>query len=393
MKTDVRIDLDKLVHSYRENLLTVLRGFSVEPELEFLEAWVPEQDDAGSIIGLVEAARQGGLEKLTVVVSSASRSNLDLDALTAALAPFGSVDSVASGDGLELAVLFSGNAAAAPARPSSEAPAARSAPVTEKAVERVRSSDADTRSDDGVLPDGYGRALDEQVREFKYEGPLGSTALGERLEAASGSATLRVLIDPSQHRITVARHQGGGSKQQRKLLELLCRGLEGVPVQEGYDHAVVRLEHLLRRGVEARPRPGIVLPNNVSSAFKELQDLVSAIVRDYRTRQGLTTTANFYHPEPSPSWQALSDEEKMARIQAVIAGHPAGQDLRVVRVEGLQRFVLASSSAAGEITGVQLLQLESHVKRNIESTLYFEMQPRVDENKLRRLIDKGAATS
>lgn len=395
MKPQVRLDYEKLATSYRENLLTILRGFTVEPDSEFLETWVPDQDDAGSIIGLVEAAENGGLDELTIFIGQGSLRALDLPALKLAAGRYGRVQTAASGDGLELQVVLTGGAAnpepiAAPVVASAKPASVASDLGSRRPAPAVRL----TRQDDGVLPAGYARALEAAASSFSHEGALGAQPGAELLEATITGATLAVLVDPSDHRVKAARHHGGGSDQRRKLLDLLCRGVEGRPAQEAVDHAVVRLEHSLRGGLDTRSNPGIVLPKNVSSAFGELQDFLDRVLREYRQRQSLKTTKNFYDPAPSSQWQSMSDAERVAQIQATIDGHPRGKGLQVIRVEGLQRFVLGVADAAyAGVSGPQLLELEAHVKRQVEPTLYFEMQPRVDDNKLRRLNDKGATKS
>ncbi len=106
MVTTARVDYEKLVAAYWANLTTILRGFSPGEELEFLEAWVHDDDSARSILNMLEAARDYGLRGLIVELGPQTRATLNLEQLTAEAGQLGQAHVEVSPTGVELQVAF-----------------------------------------------------------------------------------------------------------------------------------------------------------------------------------------------------------------------------------------------------------------------------------------------
>src|SRR5262245_31445067 len=67
-----RLDFDRLVQEYMENLNVTLRGFHAARNHEFLASWVPCDEPTASLLDLVELARDARLERLVIVVGAAT---------------------------------------------------------------------------------------------------------------------------------------------------------------------------------------------------------------------------------------------------------------------------------------------------------------------------------
>src|SRR5437016_6156052 len=99
------IDYEKLVAAYWDNLTTVLRGFSAA-EFEFLETWVPDDDDATNILSIIEAAAEARLPGLSLYLGAATLQNLDLATLQNTSAELGTVQTAVQAEGLRFDVIF-----------------------------------------------------------------------------------------------------------------------------------------------------------------------------------------------------------------------------------------------------------------------------------------------
>src|SRR3989338_4243077 len=100
------VDYERLAEEYKESLTTVLRGFKAGAE--FLETWVPDEDDLQSILNILEAAEVDGLGKISVYIGSDTLRNLDLRKLAEFAAKVGAVKIEANGEGINLNVSFTG---------------------------------------------------------------------------------------------------------------------------------------------------------------------------------------------------------------------------------------------------------------------------------------------
>ncbi|HKW94575.1 MAG TPA: hypothetical protein VJX92_22010, partial [Methylomirabilota bacterium] len=210
------------------------------------------------------------------------------------------------------------------------------------------------------------------------------------LEAGRDGWVLSALVDEATHRVRSARHRGARG-DARALLEGLCAVMEDKPLLECADHAVIRLEYRLRDRDRPRPVAGIVTPESVESAFGPLTAAVRELLAEYRRRAGYAETDNRFHPEPSPDWSALSQEQRMARLQAALDRLVAQRGLRPgdVVCTRLDRSTRATLEFRAELPAQKkagmLMGLERELKSTLEPTIHLYQEEMHDKNKIRRL--------
>ncbi len=103
------IDYEQLVAGYWDRLATILREFRPADDCEFLEAWVPDDDDHRSIAGIVEAAKLARLPCIALCLGPKTVEKLDFDRLKVMLAWFGTIQLGAlppDGKSIRVEVLF-----------------------------------------------------------------------------------------------------------------------------------------------------------------------------------------------------------------------------------------------------------------------------------------------
>ena len=349
MKSSARVDYERLVSSYWENLNTVLRGFNPAEGYEFLETWVPDEDNERSLLGIVEAAKDAGLGEVLVYIGSKTLQTLDISRLEKLAADFGIVRTQASVAGVDLDISFGKRYAGLDIHPS------------------------------------YRNNLHDALESCTHEGVLKQTTGFELVQASHQSITLMALVDSSDRTVKEASFHGSVTDVQRGLLEVMCAIMEGKPIQECNDHAVIRLEYHLRDHSQPAPMPGIVTPQNADPAFALPLHLVRNLLGCYRKKTGYQDTENFYDQPASAGWRALSREERLARVRTAIENHPAGRGVQVLGFEVVNRVIVDFDGSIGDTKQEKLMELEFHLKQIVESTLQLYLQPEVDQNKIRRI--------
>jgi hypothetical protein len=167
--------------------------------------------------------------------------------------------------------------------------------------------------------------------------------------------------------------------------------MEDKPLLECADHAVIRLEHRLRDRASPRPVAGIVTPESVEPAFGSLTAAVRALLAEYRRRTGYAETDNRFDPEPSPGWEALTPEQRTARIQAGLDGLVARRGLQPGDVvctrldRGTRATIEFHAELPAQTKAVMMMFLERGLKDSLEGTIHLYQEEMPDKNKIRRL--------
>jgi len=121
--------------------------------------------------------------------------------------------------------------------------------------------------------------------------------------------SLALVVEPTSRRVLRASYCGAGG-EVAGVLETFCALVEGLPLEEACSHGVHRAMAALRDPNLLAPIPGVVTPRNASPIFLELLEAGHALL-------GALDAAHLesvYRPPPSPRWQALSDDERLARV-------------------------------------------------------------------------------
>jgi hypothetical protein len=98
------LNYETLVEGYQQGLSTQLRGFKSGPD--FLETWVHDSDPRRSILGIFEAAKDAGLERLELQLGFDSIKQMNVSALGTELKTFGEVRIGTSDEGARITVRF-----------------------------------------------------------------------------------------------------------------------------------------------------------------------------------------------------------------------------------------------------------------------------------------------
>lgn len=312
------LNFDKLISAYYENLNSKLRNFYTGPE--FLDSWVHDENLNRSVLGIFESAQDNGVNELSLEVSESLSKDIDIPLLEQELKTLGS-------------------------------------PVLERTNEGYRVSLRKTHP-------AYQKELAAREKKIQFEGTVsgGYTAKEGQLEISCSISERQIIMD--------ARHRGGIGFF-RPLLDTLCKVLVGRPLQEGQDHALVRVEALLRDPSIPPPVQGLVTFKNCDPAFRVLEALV-------RKLGPLSDKRNEWVDGIRPEWKELSFDEQKIKIQPLLEG----TDLEVLEIRHSTRVVLSGNAfRVSKYAGHELMLLERKAKELLEPNLEFVMESLEDKNK------------
>ncbi len=389
--TTERIDYDRLVADYESGLVDKLRGFG--PAAEYLELWVPDEDPIASLCNMIDAAGTTGIDAISVFIGPKTAARLDAEALCKAAGDLCEIRIEAEADGLlfDVSNILEKTKRTKTGKKAVWKPrrARQLAAAIAKAAAAIPAS-----WEKGIGP-AHAQAVDRAGRDIAREGRLPKEDGLLLVETAADGVTLSLLVDPAEHVIRRAAHQGASSAVDRALLDQFCRLVETLPIQEASDHGVIRLEHRLRDKNQARPVAGIVIPEAAGQAFLPPQRLIRAALALYRDRSGYSDSKNEFDPRPSAEWLALSEQQRRQRLDAAIAEIAAEAGFSPVEVEvtaiehGLRVVVRFLGSLAAADRQGHMLIMETGIKEKVDGRLELYQEELKDGNVIRRLSDRG----
>ncbi len=233
-------------------------------------------------------------------------------------------------------------------------------------------------------------ALVAAGRTLAHDKPLSAGEADEELlEAAEEGTCLQLVV--RRGKILRAGHQGAEDPATRAILDVFCRTVEGLPLQEAGDHAGHHVIHRLRNGVDTTPVPGILTPRNAGTLFQLPVRLLRLILADYRARHGIESVENFWNPTISKDWLRLDEPAQRARLAPILADFLCEEglsegDMQVVGVERNIRVLLAFAAGLDYRRKPSLLlAFERRLHAATGDRLEVFAEEMKDDNKLRRL--------
>lgn len=230
----------------------------------------------------------------------------------------------------------------------------------------------------------YKKALDA-THPLRHRGKLRAPKDGEiRLQTEEGTTSLGIVVSP-EGRVIEASH-GGTLGMLAVLYDRLCDILLERPLQEGAEHATIKLEQQLRDPEIPHPIRGLITPENADPIFAVPLRLVRDLYDQYRVKTGTPRQWNDWEDPPSSEWSDWTDEEKISSVARVLQHGIEELKLAIPRLDVLQikngkRVVLAHSIASTHPAfGHCLMQLERRLKDRLEPHLELVLESLEDKN-------------
>jgi hypothetical protein len=353
------INYESLVRDYNESLNSVLRGF--RPKLEFLELWVPDADHLRSVKNLVESARDQGHESISLFFSQAILKELNLDALVKQLQAYGKVEQEAASGG--------------------------------KTLHLNRAAGGKKAADINPL---YEEKITELSENLTHQGSILEDGDNLLIRSTKDGISLFGAINTSNHTIHRARHSGTNKTVEAGLLEGLCRIIEGLPIQEAFEHGIIKLEHQTR-SQEVRSVKGIANVFNYPAIFELPSKLLRDLYETYVQKTGYKSADNFYHPAVTQKWKAVPEAEKITAMSKVFdhllkgEGTPYSRlplELHVMGIEGHHKVNIGiQGDVAPEARAKLYMDFEKALRAELDPGIEVFSQNIKDRNAIRRMTN------
>jgi hypothetical protein len=201
-----RLNYEKLVAGYIATLKTELRHFSA-PE-PFLDMWVPDGDDAVSILNLIESAARHHLENLSLEIGEETLKRIDLVKLLESLNQVSITLVRKMGKSIVLEISLS-----------------------KRGLAQLEFAD---------VPIAYHQSVSACGISRSYQLSLQKKDSWIFCESGTSNVILQMNIDPNTHIVEEAAYSGAVTPVSKYLLDQLCRILAGKPINECNDHAIIR---------------------------------------------------------------------------------------------------------------------------------------------------------
>jgi len=350
---------EDLVEAFEHSLLHQLRGHGAA--VPYLDTWVPDPDPVRSLLNMLEAAELAGERILRVAVSEAtlpSRRHTEVAELSKEFG-VGVIEPTASGIVLTVTELGLG-----------------------QHFRRINPR--------------YRAAIKARLGRLCHADHIAKTGNEIAVSADADGFTLAVSVDPVTHMITGASHVGPDDPIARVMLDLLCDGIRGTPIQEMADHGVQHLMSRLSEAEIARPVKGIVLPQNADPIFDRPLALTRRLLDSYRTATGYTARTNEFSPAPDSAWSRLDNAAKSSAVSALLERVAAekGYGADTVTLAHIERNILNQEVRVVVQFGPELSAadkpdlaraLEQRLKRTLEPRIELYSEELKDKNAIRRL--------
>lgn len=348
---DYKFSYDELVEGYYRNLNDTLRNFRGGPG--FLESWVLDENHSRSLLDILDLAIQNGASSLEISLSGEVAENLDVAWLQTEIKDAGQVKLERKGSANRL--LFH--------------------------------SSKEAKEIEVPVSPFYSKKLAEAGKHIDFEeGVSISSATGTAFSAESEIGSLHCWVD-AQGVVSLALHERARGPY-RALLDRLCYFLKGRPIQEGAEHAVIRLENSLREEGYAPKGKGIILPQNADAMFQPCLKLVREIFSNYRETANASIVRNEWRDPLPAGWISSPIEQRKNDVESALRTLCESRGLQdvvvsVVDVKNEKRFVLAYQQQAGAQNNFAyaLIQLEKKLRTLFGLELELQLESLEDKNK------------
>lgn len=358
---EIELSYASLVKDYNDALNTKLRGF--RPAADFLELWVPDANITKSLLNMLEAAEMGGVGKFAIELEAVDVGNLNKNDLVNLSSSIAELEFVAKSGKTQIQVQLKAPQSFSPGKTSTK----------------------DHRSP-------YRLALGEIASRSspQHEGTLDGAGI---YKAEEDGVILALKISEKTKLIEQARHRGVVSPEGKALFDLICDIVEGLPIQEAAEHALIKAEYHLRLQTGAEPVRGIVTPRNADAIFQQPLRLLRSIYANFKKAAGEKEQINFFDRPPSATWMGLSEAERVQKVSNFVATRysaalPKETILTVSRIDGeggFRVFFTWEGEAPSAVKGAYLMKLERALRDHVEPRLEIFLEEWKDQNTKRRL--------
>lgn len=209
--------------------------------------------------------------------------------------------------------------------------------------------------------------------------------------ASAEGITLAVAISRVDGTIRRAVHHGVSGPLMRAVLDVFCRTIETMPIQEAAEHGAIYALHRIKDQSMPSPVKGILLPGNGVPVFALPVRLIRVIAESYCQGAGVKFDWNFHDRPFSPRWLTLPRADKLAEIAGLVARFRSARNLdegeiEILEIDKHDRLIVTFSDQVPMGQKPELMMdLERDIRQRTGERIELFLEVVKDRNQLRRL--------
>ena len=178
-------------------------------------------------------------------------------------------------------------------------------------------------------------------------------------------------------------------KENRAILVNFARIILNQPLQEAYEHGVMKFENSIRKKNIKFNIKGIITPYVLNNFYKDLQKIIQGIYEKYKDENQIKDKKNTFDQEPSLEWKKLSEKEKIIKIKKLILENSKNNiKFNLIKIEDKVKILVDYQLAKKDVKDIQIyssfLNLEKSIRKSLDKRLEVFYIYEKDANKLRQ---------
>lgn len=376
------IFFENLIKNYNIELDTKLRGFN--DNLDYLKYWVPGTNDYSSAINLIDALYENNNLEFDLIFNKNDQKVELAKKLEKLNKKIGSIKIF-----IEEKVVKTSFVIDRTLYESQRSNHIKKIKIKTRKIESVNKIDLNEEEYD-ILPDYKINIEKQKIKNVKEINPRNQDTVV--LEKEVFNFILNLKINKKTNKIVEAWHNSHDQDYRSKLIDLFCDFLKNKGIQECAEHSVIYLENYLRPISIATKVQGILLPGKAGKDFFTLEKSIRKIFKDYQKKMNYVEKINKEYFNSNKEWLSKDNNEKIKLITNFLNlnVYPelniSSEDLKVVKIESENLIILDISEKFKKLNNTSknlLINIESNIKKNIDTRLEIFILPRKDGNKLR----------
>ena len=381
-------DFQTLIENYDNGLIETLRDFNNDEDV--LRLWVHDEDHSKSLINLFHSICEGDNDGIIIKYDYEKfNKKLNIDLIKKSTLNYGNLTSSLQGSVLEITFKKFNDLKNEKIIISDK--------IEQKKSKKEYLNDNQYKQID--LKEYYLSNIDIINLKRKNSEITGKSESLKKVSVTFDDTTLNLLLHPINSKI-IESSIDCNSKDVKylKFLDIFCDQLTLLPILEAKEHAIIKLENIVRPLDFHKHVKGIVLPIFISELFILPQKLLDLAYDESKKIILNMPNVNEYDLPVSKNWSSLSDQEKGSKINHSLKEFELINEImpETIKLQKIEKDVLLTFKIdTNQDNGVQnssyvdikpqalLLKLESFLQNIIEKRIEVFYKEKLDINKLR----------
>ena len=393
MKKILKIDYTESLQSYNAQLLSKLRDFGEKN----LQLWVPDDNIILSILNMVFSVNQNGIEAMSILINKKDLSSKNLVILKKILLKLSSLEVLENMENLTLNIGKIQNSILE-----------QTISIYIKENQNIHSTSAarlNKKKKINVIKDINNQNLDQKIKKIKdlYSLEVINKKFNNYISAdifknnseksdyfSAQKENIKIILKVTNNLISDAKYNCDSNDFDKYYLDKFCSLVHNLPIQEAYEHGVMKLEYFSRSTNLEKEIKGILSPIITKNIFYKIQILMRDLWLLYSTKKKIKISKNLFDTAPSKKWINLDKNKKIDTIKKILDNFQKENNIDQLLFDELNddniRLTLNfrdDNMSSNTDKSVILLKFEKYIRNKMERRIEIFYKELKDANKLR----------